>query len=244
MNEVLIGPAGGAGGNSFEPCSIPAGGRIKEIHVFADQYVNAIQLTYVDPAGSQTVLPKLGGEGGIHHVFTLDDDEYIAAISGLCDWYIDQIRFHTNKRSSDCYGTGATEQAFRLEAPEGYSIVGLFGRCDWYIDSVGAISRSNAAPVVEPEPVPSTRTPRPKDLEKVEGIGPKIAALLVAQGINDLSDLAQTPVERLREILKAAGSRYAIADPTTWPEQATLGAKGDWEGMTALQKKLTAGRRG
>ncbi|NTW02259.1 MAG: helix-hairpin-helix domain-containing protein, partial [Oscillochloris sp.] len=96
-------------------------------------------------------------------------------------------------------------------------------------------------PVAE-EPA-EAREARPKDLEKIEGIGPKIAALLVSNDILDLSDLAATSATQLKEILTAAGSRYAIADPTTWPEQAALGAKGAWSELTALQKTLKAGRR-
>lgn len=92
-----------------------------------------------------------------------------------------------------------------------------------------------------PEPV--ERQPNVDDLKKVEGIGPKIADMLIANGIYDLSDLAAAPVTQLREILDAAGPRYRIADPTTWPEQAALGAAGDWEAFDALTAQLKRGRR-
>jgi predicted flap endonuclease-1-like 5' DNA nuclease len=92
-------------------------------------------------------------------------------------------------------------------------------------------------------PVEPLRTPRTDDLIKIEGIGPAIARLLVDNGIYDLGDLAVTPVERLREILDAAGARFRMADPATWPEQASYGARGDWEGMYTLQARLKAGRR-
>jgi hypothetical protein len=48
-------------------------------------------------------------------------------------------------------------------------------------------------------------------------------------------------VSQLQAILKEAGlSRF---NPETWPEQASLAAKGDWDGLTALQEKLQGGRR-
>jgi predicted flap endonuclease-1-like 5' DNA nuclease len=87
------------------------------------------------------------------------------------------------------------------------------------------------------------RQPNSVDLQKVEGIGPKIADMLIANGIYDLGDLAATPVAQLREIMDAAGPRYRIADPTTWPEQAALGAAGDWEAFNALTAQLKRGRR-
>jgi predicted flap endonuclease-1-like 5' DNA nuclease len=84
--------------------------------------------------------------------------------------------------------------------------------------------------------------PRPQDLQLIEGIGPKIAATLIEHGINDLGQLAETPVERLREILTAAGTRFRMADPGTWPRQAALGAAGDWAALTQLQTQLKAGK--
>jgi len=53
--------------------------------------------------------------------------------------------------------------------------------------------------------------------------------------------LAETDVRLLREILDEAGIR--IADPETWPEQASLAAKEDWQGLQTLQSTLKGGRR-
>lgn len=81
------------------------------------------------------------------------------------------------------------------------------------------------------------------DLKIVEGIGPKIEQLLHASGVKTFSQLAQTSVARLREILDAAGPHYRISDPTTWPEQSLLCAKNEWSALKTLQDSLTAGRR-
>lgn len=55
---------------------------------------------------------------------------------------------------------------------------------------------------------------------EIKGIGPKVAELLRQAGIRQFSELAATPIERIREILSSAGSRYRIYDPATWPHQA------------------------
>ena len=81
-----------------------------------------------------------------------------------------------------------------------------------------------------------------KDLQLIEGIGPKIAELLMANGIHDLADLADTPVEQIREMLLAAGRRFRLADPGSWPEQARLGASGLWDALSDLQARLKGGR--
>jgi predicted flap endonuclease-1-like 5' DNA nuclease len=82
---------------------------------------------------------------------------------------------------------------------------------------------------------------QPDDLTKLEGIGPKINALLQANGFHTFANLAQADVAILRQILVEAGLR--IHDPTTWPEQAALAAAGQWESLSELQARLKAGRR-
>ncbi len=116
-----------------------------------------------------------------------------------------------------------------------------------------------AAPPVEPAPEPieitafaapeeSVTPPEavevaapPDDLRRIEGIGPKVAALLGDAGISTYAQLAAAAPDHLREVLQAAGLRFM--DPATWPEQATLAAQGDWEGLATLQGALKGGRR-
>ena len=102
-------------------------------------------------------------------------------------------------------------------------------------------------PSAEPEASPATLAAEPPpgkldDLKRIEGIGPKISGLLQAAGIRTFAQLAETDVSRLKQILEEADIT-ALADPTTWPEQARLAAAGDWEGLTALQDRLKGGRR-
>ena len=101
------------------------------------------------------------------------------------------------------------------------------------------------APVVPAAPV----TPTPakdagaKDkLNKVEGIGPKIAELLNNAGINTFAQLGATEVDRIKEILAEAGSRYAAHNPGTWPRQAQLAADGKWEELEKWQDELDGGK--
>jgi large subunit ribosomal protein L27 len=58
------------------------------------------------------------------------------------------------------------------------------------------------------------------DLKKIEGVGPKLAEVLNAAGINTYAELAASSVEKMNEILAEAGSRYASKDPAPWIEQA------------------------
>jgi large subunit ribosomal protein L27 len=80
------------------------------------------------------------------------------------------------------------------------------------------------------------------DLKKIEGIGPKIAELLNEGGIFTFAELAAAPVERVQEILDAAGARYKIHNPTTWGQQAQLAADGKWDELKAWQDELNGGK--
>jgi predicted flap endonuclease-1-like 5' DNA nuclease len=91
---------------------------------------------------------------------------------------------------------------------------------------------------VEPKPAPVVAA---DDLEIIEGIGPKIASVLQANGIRSYAQLAASDPQQIEAILRQAGLR--LADATTWPEQARLAAAGDWQGLAELTNQLKAGRR-
>lgn len=82
----------------------------------------------------------------------------------------------------------------------------------------------------------------PDDLKIVEGIGPKIEGLLNEEGILTFAQLAATEPERIKEILHAAGPRYQIHDPSTWPQQSALARDGKWEELKKWQDELNKGR--
>lgn len=81
------------------------------------------------------------------------------------------------------------------------------------------------------------------DLKAIEGIGLKIEGLLKAAGIDTWAKLSKTKKSKLQEILNNAGDRFRLADPTTWPKQAKLAAKGKWDDLQDYQDSLKGGRK-
>lgn len=79
------------------------------------------------------------------------------------------------------------------------------------------------------------------DLTKLEGIGPKVALTLQKAGIHTFAQLAAAQEGTLRQALDSAGYKYM--DPSSWPEQAALAAKGDFEALKRLQDGLKGGRK-
>jgi predicted flap endonuclease-1-like 5' DNA nuclease len=83
---------------------------------------------------------------------------------------------------------------------------------------------------------------RLNDLRAVEGIGPKIERLMNNDGIRTWADLAEAKVARLETILDAAGPKYQMHVPKTWPQQATLLSEARWAEFKKLTDRLKGGR--
>ncbi|GAB5553315.1 MAG: hypothetical protein Sapg2KO_29060 [Saprospiraceae bacterium] len=81
----------------------------------------------------------------------------------------------------------------------------------------------------------------PEDLKIVEGIGPKIETILKDGGIKTWSDLGAASIDRIQELLTAAGDRYKLAKPKTWPKQAQMAADGEWSALKEYQDYLDKG---
>jgi predicted flap endonuclease-1-like 5' DNA nuclease len=111
--------------------------------------------------------------------------------------------------------------------------------------SSGALSAvptiAAAVPVVEAAPMPVIAVV-PDDLKIIEGIGPKIEELLNNEGILTFGQLASSTPERIKDILNAAGPRFQIHDPATWPQQSAMARDGKWDELKAWQDELNKGR--
>ena len=95
---------------------------------------------------------------------------------------------------------------------------------------------------VEPKAkVAKKATVKADDLTKIEGIGPKIAGLLKVDGIKTFADLDKAKQAKLKAVLAAAGPRFKMHKPTSWPKQAKLAAAGKWAELTKLQEELDGG---
>jgi predicted flap endonuclease-1-like 5' DNA nuclease len=79
------------------------------------------------------------------------------------------------------------------------------------------------------------------DLTVVEGIGPKINELFNNAGVKTFAQLAKQTVPQMRKVLDDGGSRFRIANPSTWAQQAALAAENKWEELKKLQDKLSGG---
>ncbi len=111
-------------------------------------------------------------------------------------------------------------------------------------DQGGALNTAEVTGSDMPESVvlPSGRKVVLNDLTVIEGIGPKIAGLLSASGINSWEALADADVDFVQNILTEAGPNYSTHHPGSWTRQAALAAAGSWGELETLQAKLAGGR--
>jgi predicted flap endonuclease-1-like 5' DNA nuclease len=104
------------------------------------------------------------------------------------------------------------------------------------------------------EKIPSVKVPAKKekaapfakkstdDLTKIEGIGKKIAELLKVENISTFADLSKATPKKLKAILDAAGNKFSMHEPATWPKQAKLAVAEKWEDLKKLQSDLKGGK--
>jgi len=85
-------------------------------------------------------------------------------------------------------------------------------------------------------------TTKVDDLKKIEGIGPKIQELLNNAGIRTYKDLGNSNRDTIKKLLDTAGPQYRMHEPETWPAQAKLADKGEWETLKQYQEKIINGR--
>ncbi|WP_020568413.1 hypothetical protein [Neolewinella persica] len=132
-------------------------------------------------------------------------------------------------------------------------IPGIIQRDDWVGQArdladgtVPAATEAEEGDDYNPDPIPAAvvniNDADHTNLKLIEGIGPKIESVLKDAGISTMSVLADTPIERLSEILEEAGTRFKSHDPKTWPVQAGLAADGKFKALKAWQKEMKGGK--
>ncbi len=91
--------------------------------------------------------------------------------------------------------------------------------------------------------IPAITEPTVKDaLVKIEGIGPKIQELLYGAGIFTFKQLSESKSSDILVILTAAGPRYRVHDPASWPQQAALAFENKWDELNKWQDEHKGGK--
>jgi predicted flap endonuclease-1-like 5' DNA nuclease len=152
------------------------------------------------------------------------------------------------------------ESTERIRALEAELAECRSARATTLVAEPSAVAEASPAVVAEPSPAVAEPTPvepvldltaaatalgrtvKLNDLKVVEGIGPKIEQLILAEGILTWRDLSNSDVSVLQRLLADAGPRFRMHDPSSWPRQAKLLADGEWAAFSTLTSELNGGR--
>ncbi|MFD2573597.1 hypothetical protein ACFSUS_23360 [Spirosoma soli] len=127
-----------------------------------------------------------------------------------------------------------TELSDRVDAMDGAAVE--------VVDIVNQADGTNIELTIIEEPTDKPNVSSVDRFVEIKGIGPNVADVLIQAGIERFSQLAETPVERIREILSEAGAHYRIYDATSWPEQAKLLAENKQHELNAQLKTQRIGQ--
>jgi predicted flap endonuclease-1-like 5' DNA nuclease/uncharacterized membrane protein len=103
-----------------------------------------------------------------------------------------------------------------------------------------AASAAEAAPVAAVAAAATTGATT-DDLTQLVGIGPKASAALVAAGVSTFAALAELNEPQVRRALHDS-DMAPPANVGTWPMQASLASKGDWQGLMKYNNREAASR--
>jgi large subunit ribosomal protein L13 len=92
------------------------------------------------------------------------------------------------------------------------------------------------------QPVSAKAAGKGDDLQRIEGIGPKVKGALHDAGIITFAQLAEMTGEQLTEIVKVERKVNIVGDANTWPKQAKFIVAGDEAGLKQYQDYLVGGR--
>ncbi|MBK8565104.1 MAG: 30S ribosomal protein S6 [Saprospiraceae bacterium] len=121
---------------------------------------------------------------------------------------------------------------------------GLIGKAKRKTKATAEVAGAGAAPaaVAPKAKIAKAQPPQPDNLKRIEGIGPKIAEVLKASGVDSFAKLASMTPDQIKDLLNQAGDRFSFQDPATWPAQSQLAAQGEWDKLKKWQDELKGGK--
>ena len=134
------------------------------------------------------------------------------------------------------YLVGGQERRAQFNEKVDYADVDEIAGADAKAEALAEDEAEAAAAEATPEP-----EPEPQDLQRIEGIGPKIEAALKSAGYPTYAKVAAASETELREALTSAGITFAPA-ATSWADQAQYLVDGDEDGLREYQDYLIGGQ--
>ena len=239
-----------ASGDIAAGATVPAGAHDGTAPVDAATAQNTSDdLTRIDGIGPKAAAALVAaGIRTFDHLAAADGDTVATALrasgvrltSSVHAWPLAAHRLAVRRiaERADDPGSAAAMHATNGHDVNRHDVDGLGGSAD---DRRGGLLRKRRSPGTPARRSIPPDALDPDDLARIEGIGPKFAAALVASGIRTFGQLANADEMALRKAIGTSRPTVAPSLPT-WPTQARLLATGDEDGFAELTARLIAGR--
>ncbi|KAG1682809.1 hypothetical protein GQR58_010597 [Nymphon striatum] len=162
--------------------------------------------------------------------------------------------YRSNRNTLKSYLDDAGPQ-FKMHEPESWPHqAGMAHRGEWerlkeYQDFMVGGSDNIVSLSSTTKSINDTTTERNKanlnpkdDLTKIEGIGPKIQEVLNSYGINTYEQLHNSNRNTLKLYLDKSGPQFKMHEPESWPHQAGMAERGEWNKLAEYQDYLIIGQ--
>jgi hypothetical protein len=132
--------AHGGGGSLFAFKPQPTW-RLIHIYIKTGNYLDSIEVWWVDPAGNQHWSGRAGGSGGYGRNIAVNANAPIDGLIGNSGAYVDRIGFQTPpSNGAEVFGGGGGYPFWDNIRPLGRTIQGFHGGSGKYVDRLGGIA--------------------------------------------------------------------------------------------------------
>ncbi len=213
-----------------------------EIKATAQKYVNQLQesgasIVHVDEMGLRQLAYEINKRHSGYYYCIEFESEATAYLTSL------ELNMRRDERLLRFLTIALDKYGVKYNADKRSGLIGKAKRkVKATAEVAGGVAASPAAAIAPKAKIAKAQPPQPDNLKRIEGIGPKIAEVLKASGIDSFVKLAGMTPDQIKDLLNQAGDRFSFQDPATWPAQADLAAQGEWDKLKKWQDELKGGK--
>lgn len=224
--------------------------------------LSVVSSTNATDTSSNTDKPSEDGiKGSVRKINEIDDLKKIEGVGIKIEEVLNKKGINTFEKLYRCTRNKLKSHLdeagpqFKMHEPESWPHqAGMAYRGEWerlkeYQDfmvsgGVNAVSISTPSKnTVTNDVTKNKETLNPKeDLTKIEGIGPKIQDVLNSYGINTYEQLHSSNRNTLKLYLDKSGPQFKMHEPESWPHQAGMAARGEWDKLAEYQDFMIINR--
>jgi small subunit ribosomal protein S6 len=212
-----------------------------EIKATAQKYVDQLQnagasIVHVDEMGLRQLAYEINKRHAGYYYCIEFQSEVANYLADL------ELNMRRDERLLRFLTIALDKYGVKYNADKRAGIIGKVKKKTKATTEVAGAGATAVAAAVPKAKITKSQPPQPDNLKRIEGIGPKIAEVLKASGVDSFAKLASMTPDQIKDLLNQAGDRFSFQDPATWPAQAQLAAQGEWDKLKKWQDELKGGK--